>query len=66
MRTTPWPQIGWSSISARRMPRPTVITSTPTTMKSVLKMAGQNAGSVTKKLKLEIPAKPEMAGLVRR
>ncbi len=44
MRTMPWPQIGWSSSSASRMPPMTVITSTLTTITSVLMIDWKKAG----------------------
>jgi hypothetical protein len=46
MRTIPWPQIGWSRRSARRVPSSTVIRRTPMTMISVLAIDCQKAGSV--------------------
>ena len=44
MRTMPCPQIGWSSSSASRMPRMTVIASTLTTISSVLTIDWMKAG----------------------
>ena len=48
MRTMPRPKNGWSSSRARRVPPPMVMISTPITSSSVLVIAGQNDGSVTK------------------
>ena len=47
-RTMPWPKIGWSSSSASSVPSTTVMTSTDPTRTSVLTIAVENAGLVTK------------------
>ena len=44
MRTMPWPNIGWSSRSASRMPPMIVIIRTATTMINVLTIAWKKAG----------------------
>ena len=49
MRTKPCPHIGWFNRMASKMPKPTVIASTPPTIISVVITEGQKALEVTKR-----------------
>ena len=65
IRTIPCPKIGWSIRSAMAMPPTTVMSSTPSTIQSVLRIACQKAG-IGQEVLVVLQAGPAAGGGVQQ